>query len=229
MGEGLGDGGIGEVVGRHVDRLDRGDRGALDRGDALLELGDLGRQRRLVADARRQAAEQARDLAARLDEAEDVVDQQQHVLMLRRRGNARRSPAPSCRRASARPAARSSGRRPARCGRSTPEPLQLQPQLVALARALADAGEDRDARRISPTVVRIISMISTVLPTPAPPNIAALPPRASGASRSITLMPVRNSSRSPLWSRAGRGAVDRCARHVGGEGAGRGRSGRRPR
>ena len=36
----------------------------------------------------------------------------------------------------------------------------------------------------------ISSITSTVLPTPAPPNIAALPPWASGASRSITLMPV---------------------------------------
>ena len=40
------------------------------------------------------------------------------------------------------------------------------------------------------TVVRISSMISTVLPTPAPPNIAALPPVTSGASRSMTLIPV---------------------------------------
>lgn len=30
---------------------------------------------------------------------------------------------------------------------------------------------------------------------PAPPNIPALPPRASGASRSATLMPVRKTSR----------------------------------
>ena len=38
-------------------------------------------------------------------------------------------------------------------------------------------------------------MMSTVLPTPAPPNIAALPPFTSGASRSITLMPVRKIER----------------------------------
>ena len=55
-------------------------------------------------------------------------------------------------------------------------------------------------------MVRISSMISTVLPTPAPPNIAALPPRASGASRSITLIPVWNNSRGRLWS-ASRGAA----------------------
>ena len=40
----------------------------------------------------------------------------------------------------------------------------------------------------------ISSITSTVLPTPAPPNIAALPPWASGASRSITLMPVSNTA-----------------------------------
>ena len=38
----------------------------------------------------------------------------------------------------------------------------------------------------------ISSITSTVLPTPAPPNIAALPPWARGASKSITLMPVSN-------------------------------------
>ena len=76
-----GDGGVGEVVGRHVDRLDRGDGGLADRGDALLQRGDLVGQRRLVADPRRRAAEQPRHLGARLDEAEHVVHQQEHVLL----------------------------------------------------------------------------------------------------------------------------------------------------
>src|ERR671930_2688849 len=40
---------VGEVVGRHVDRLHRGDRALVRRGDALLELAHLGRERRLVA------------------------------------------------------------------------------------------------------------------------------------------------------------------------------------
>src|SRR3546814_13722279 len=51
------------------------------RGDALLEFGDLAGKRRLVADAGGQPAEQARDLAARLDQAIDVVDQKQDVLV----------------------------------------------------------------------------------------------------------------------------------------------------
>src|SRR5271166_6259946 len=44
------------------------------------------------------------------------------------------------------------------------------------------------------------SITSTVLPTPAPPNIAALPPCASGASRSITLTPVAQSFVVPVWA-----------------------------
>ena len=41
---------------------------------------------------------------------------------------------------------------------------------------------------------RIISWISTVLPTPAPPNRPIFPPRTYGVSRSMTLMPVTNIS-----------------------------------
>ena len=38
------------------------------------------------------------------------------------------------------------------------------------------------------------SWMSTVLPTPAPPNRPTLPPLAYGARRSTTLMPVSNIS-----------------------------------
>ena len=41
----------------------------------------------------------------------------------------------------------------------------------------------------------ISSMITTVLPTPAPPNRPILPPFTNGAIRSMTLMPV-----SKIWS-----------------------------
>ena len=51
---------------------------------------------------------------------------------------------------------------------------------------------------------RIISWISTVLPTPAPPNSPIFPPSTYGVSRSMTLMPVVNISVSgSSWSRAG--------------------------
>jgi hypothetical protein len=79
MGEGLGHRGVGEIVGRHVNRLDRGDGRAPHRSDALLQLGDLGGERRLVAHARGQPPQKARDLRARLHEAEHVVDEEQDV------------------------------------------------------------------------------------------------------------------------------------------------------
>lgn len=62
--------------------MDRGDRAVLRRGDALLQLPHFRRQGRLVADGARHAPEQGADFAARLGEAEDVVDEKQHVLVL---------------------------------------------------------------------------------------------------------------------------------------------------
>src|ERR1700723_271925 len=51
---------------------------------------------------------------------------------------------------------------------------------------------------------RIISWISTVLPTPAPPNSPIFPPSTYGVSRSMTLMPVTNIwVRGSSWSSAG--------------------------
>ncbi len=73
---------VGDVVGWHVDRLHRGDRVAAGRGDPLLQLTHLVGQRRLVADRRRHPAEQRGHLRAGLREPEDVVDEQQHVLLL---------------------------------------------------------------------------------------------------------------------------------------------------
>ena len=71
---------VGQIVRRHVDRLDRGDRALLGRGDALLQRAHVGAERRLIAHRRGNPAEQRRYLGARLGEAEDVVDEQQHVL-----------------------------------------------------------------------------------------------------------------------------------------------------
>ena len=80
MGEGVGRGRVGEVVGGHVDGLHRGDRALVGRGDALLQLAHLGGERGLVAHGARHAAEQRGHLGAGLHEAEDVVDEEQHVL-----------------------------------------------------------------------------------------------------------------------------------------------------
>src|ERR1019366_562342 len=52
------------------------------RGDALLELTHLIRQGGLVPHGAGQATQQRRDLGTGLHEAEDVVDEQQHVLVL---------------------------------------------------------------------------------------------------------------------------------------------------
>ncbi len=73
---------IGVVVGGHVDGLHRGDGAGLGRADALLQLAHVGAQRRLVAHGAGQAAQQRRHLGAGLHEAEDVVDEQQHVAAL---------------------------------------------------------------------------------------------------------------------------------------------------
>ena len=134
---------VGEVVGRDVDRLHRGDRALARRGDALLQLAHLGLERRLVADLRRHPAQQRRDLGARLDEPEDVVDEQQHVLALLAEVLGHRQ----------------AGQRDAHAGAGRlvhlaedehrlvddARLLHLEPEVVALARALADAAEGRQA------------------------------------------------------------------------------------
>src|ERR1019366_8485111 len=73
---------VGVVVGRHVDGLQRSDRTAARRGDALLELTHLVGQGGLITDRARHAPQQRRYFGTGLDEAEDVVDEEQYVLIL---------------------------------------------------------------------------------------------------------------------------------------------------
>ena len=73
---------VGQVVGRHVDRLHRRHRTLCRRRNALLQRAHVGRERRLIAHRRRNTAEQRRHFRAGLREAEDVVDEKQHVLAL---------------------------------------------------------------------------------------------------------------------------------------------------
>ena len=73
---------VGQVVGRHVDRLHRGDRTLWRGGDALLQRAHVGGERRLITHRRGNTAEQRRHFRAGLREAEDVVDEEQHVLAL---------------------------------------------------------------------------------------------------------------------------------------------------
>ena len=82
MGEGGGRCRVGQVVGGDVDRLNRGDRTVFGGGDALLQLAHVVGQGGLIAHGGGHPAQQGGHLAARLEEAEDVVDEQQHVLML---------------------------------------------------------------------------------------------------------------------------------------------------
>ena len=82
VGERGGRRGVGEIVGGHVDGLHAGDRALGRRGDALLERAHLGGERGLVTDGARDAAEERGHFGARLREAEDVVDEEEHVLPL---------------------------------------------------------------------------------------------------------------------------------------------------
>lgn len=71
--------------------------------------------------------------------------------------------------------------------------LHLQPQVGPLAGPLADTGKHRGAT-VGTGDTGDGSVRMTVLPRPAPPKRPALPPRTNGVRRSMTLMPVSNSS-----------------------------------
>ena len=70
---------VGVVIGRDVDGLHRGDGSQQGGGNPFLQAADVLRERRLVADGGRHASQQRRHLAARLREAEHVVDEEEHV------------------------------------------------------------------------------------------------------------------------------------------------------
>ena len=165
---------VGVVVGGHVDRLQRRDRATPGRGDPLLQLAHLVGERRLVTDSRRHAAEQRRHLGAGLHEAEDVVDEQQHVLVLhvaevlRHRERRERDAQAHARRLVHLAVDERGLLDDARL-------LHLEPEVGALTGALADAGEHRDTTVLLATRL-IISWMSTVLPTPAPPKRPIFPP-----------------------------------------------------
>ena len=144
MGERRGRRRVGQVVGGHVDGLDRRDRALRRRRDALLELPHLGRQRGLVAHRAGHAPEERRDLGARLHEPEDVVDEEQHVLVslvaevLGHREAREADPQARAGRLVHLAVDERRLRDDARLG-------HLEPQVVALAAALAHAGEHGEA------------------------------------------------------------------------------------
>ena len=121
---------------------------ATGRGDALLQLTHLVGQRGLVTHRGRHAAEQRRHLGAGLGEPEDVVDEQQHVLLLlvaEVLGHGQRRQ-------------RDAHTRAGRLVHLTEHQRgvlehvrvgELDPEVVALAGALAHAGEHRSAAEVA--------------------------------------------------------------------------------
>ena len=144
MRERHGDGRIGVVVGRHVHGLHRRDRALVRGRDALFERAHVGRKGRLISHRGRHAAHQRRDFRARLQIAEDVVHEQQHVgaefvAEVFGHGHAGlRDPKAHARRLVHLAEDQGGLREHARL-------FHFQPKVVAFTRALADAGEHREA------------------------------------------------------------------------------------
>ena len=76
------DAGVGVVVGRDIDGLERGDGAAAGGGDAFLQGAHFGAEGGLVADGGGHPPQQRRHLHTGQDVAVDVVDEQQHILVL---------------------------------------------------------------------------------------------------------------------------------------------------
>ena len=113
-------------------------------GDALLQLAHLGGQGGLVAHGRGHAAQQGRDFRPRLHETEDVVDEEKHVLAhdvaeVLRHGQRRQTHAQTGARRLVHLAEHHGGLV------DDARLAHLQVEVVALAGALAHAGEHRDA------------------------------------------------------------------------------------
>ena len=82
MSEGRRGRGVRKIVGRHVDRLDTRNRSLLGGSNALLERTKIRGEGGLVSYSGGDAAEERGHLGARLGEAEDVVDEEEHILSL---------------------------------------------------------------------------------------------------------------------------------------------------
>src|ERR687886_527470 len=82
---------------------------------------------------------------------------------------------------------------------STPDSL-ISIQRSLPSRVRSPTPQKAESPSCSSAMLRINSWMSTVLPTPAPPNRPTFPPLAYGASRSMTLMPVSKISRVGIRS-----------------------------
>ena len=74
--------GVGQVIGRHVNCLYRGDRALFRRGDSLLERTHFGGKGRLITDGGGHSAKKGGNLRACLGETENIIDEQKNVLSL---------------------------------------------------------------------------------------------------------------------------------------------------
>ncbi len=72
---------IGEIIRRHIHRLNRGDRAGVGVGDALLQSRQLRAHRGLITQARRHLSHQAGDFHAGLDETKNIINEQQDIAM----------------------------------------------------------------------------------------------------------------------------------------------------
>ena len=81
MRERVDNGRVGEIVGGNVNGLNRCNRTRIGAGDTFLKTRELGGHRGLIAHPRRKLTHQPRNLRASLNEAENVVDEQQDVAM----------------------------------------------------------------------------------------------------------------------------------------------------
>ena len=176
MGKGGGGRGVRQVVRRDIDRLHRGDGPVLGGGDALLKGAHLVGQRGLVAHGGGHPPHQGRDLGTSLDIAEDVVDEEQHILLL---------PVPEVLRHG------QPGQGHAHAGSGGLVHLSKDQRGLFNDPRLAHLPPRSLPSRVrSPTPVKMEyppcsvamlwtdSWMSTVLPTPAPPNRPILPPLA---------------------------------------------------
>ncbi len=82
MRERRGGRGVGQIVRRHIHGLERRDGTFFGRGDAFLQVAHFRGQRRLITDGARRAAQQRGHFRTGLRETENVVNEQQHVLVL---------------------------------------------------------------------------------------------------------------------------------------------------
>mmetsp|Transcript_2155 Transcript_2155/g.4907 ORF Transcript_2155/g.4907 Transcript_2155/m.4907 type:complete len:511 (-) Transcript_2155:15-1547(-) len=80
VSEGGGWGRIGQIIGRDIDGLHRGNGSLGGGGNSLLEATKISRQGWLVTDSRWDTSQKGRHLGVGLGEPEDVVDEEQHIL-----------------------------------------------------------------------------------------------------------------------------------------------------